>query len=200
MIHPFIALYGNSEADKASNKHLLIIVVIQQLLASLVAQTVKNLPAMWEMPFDSWVGEIVWRRDRLRTPVFMGFPGGSDNKESACNVRDLGSITGLGKSPRGGWGNPLQYSCLENPHGQRSLVGYSARGHKHLDTTEWLSTYNNFTNSTRDIARSESSDLSNLLLGMYYKKKTWGWPLDLAKIMFNTTFVITRKLSKQPEF
>ena len=43
----------------------------------------------------------------------MGFPGGLDGKESTCNA-DLGSIPGLGKSPRGGNGNPLQYSCLEN--------------------------------------------------------------------------------------
>ena len=42
--------------------------------------------------------------------------GGSDGEESACNVRDLGSIPGLGRSPGGGHGNPLQYSCLENPH------------------------------------------------------------------------------------
>ena len=45
----------------------------------------------------------------------MGFPGGSDGKESACNVGDLGSIHGLGRSPGGGHGNPLQYSYLENP-------------------------------------------------------------------------------------
>ena len=44
----------------------------------------------------------------------MGFPGGSDSKESTCNVGDLGSIPGLGRSPGGGHGNPLQYSCLEN--------------------------------------------------------------------------------------
>ena len=45
------------------------------------------------------------------------FPGGSDGKESACTVGDLGSIPGLGRSPGGGHGSPLQYSCLENPHG-----------------------------------------------------------------------------------
>ena len=45
----------------------------------------------------------------------MGFPGGSDGKESVCNVGDLGLIPGLGRSPGGGHGNPLQYSCLENP-------------------------------------------------------------------------------------
>ena len=45
----------------------------------------------------------------------MGFPGGSEVKASACNVGDLGLIRGLGRSPGEGNGNPLQYSCLENP-------------------------------------------------------------------------------------
>ena len=45
----------------------------------------------------------------------LGFPGGSDGKESACNARDLGSLPRLGRSPGEGNGNPLQYSCLENP-------------------------------------------------------------------------------------
>ena len=45
----------------------------------------------------------------------MGFPGGSEDKASACNVGDPGSIPGLGRSPGEGNGNPLQYSCLENP-------------------------------------------------------------------------------------
>jgi len=50
----------------------------------------------------------------LSTPVFLGFPSGSDSKESACNVGDLGSIPGLRRSPGGGHGNPLQYYCLVN--------------------------------------------------------------------------------------
>jgi len=70
----------------------------------------------------------------------LGFPGGSVGKESACNVGDLGSIPGLGKSPGRGHDNPLQYSCLENPHGQRSLAGCSPWGHKKSDTTELLNT------------------------------------------------------------
>ena len=73
---------------------------------------------------------------RLPTPVFLGFSGGSDGKESTCNAEDLGLITGLGKSPGEGHGNPLQYPCLENPHEQRSLVGYSTWGHKESDTNE----------------------------------------------------------------
>ena len=50
-------------------------------------------------------------------------------KESACNVVDLGLIPELGRSPGRGHGNPFQYYCLENPHRQRSLVGYSPWGH-----------------------------------------------------------------------
>ena len=44
------------------------------------------------------------------------FSGGSDSKESACNAGDVGLNSGLGRFPGGGHGNPLQYSCLENPH------------------------------------------------------------------------------------
>ena len=64
-------------------------------------------------------------------------------KETACNAgdaRDMSSIPRLGRSPGGGHGNPLQYSCLETSHGQRSLVGYNPRGGKESDMTEWLST------------------------------------------------------------
>ena len=54
--------------------------------------------------------------DELVSPhATSGFPGGSDGKESACNAADLGSIPGLGRFPGDGNGNPLQYSCLENP-------------------------------------------------------------------------------------
>ena len=54
---------------------------------------------------------------------------------NAEDTGDAGSIPGLGRSSGGGNGNPLQYSCLENPHGQRSLVGYSPWGRKESDTT-----------------------------------------------------------------
>ena len=63
----------------------------------------------------------------------MGFPGDADGRESACNARDLGLIPELGRPPGGELGNPLQYSCLENPYGQRSLIGYSPWDHKELD-------------------------------------------------------------------
>ena len=55
----------------------------------------------------------------------MGFSGGSDGKEYTCNAGDPGSIPGSERFPGGGHGNPLQYSCLENPMDKRNLVGYS---------------------------------------------------------------------------
>ena len=87
--------------------------VIPIIWASLVAQLVKNPPAMQET-FNSWVGKVCWRRDRLPTPVFLDFPGYSAGKESACSVGDRGLIPGLGRSPGEGKGYPLQYSGLEN--------------------------------------------------------------------------------------
>ena len=71
-----------------------------------------------------------------------GFLGGPDGKESACNTGDPGSIPGLGRSPEGGNGNPLQYSCLENLHGQRNLEGYVPWGHEESAMTSWLKNNN----------------------------------------------------------
>ena len=79
---------------------------------------------------------FLWKRDRLPIQVFLGFPGGSDSKQSACNVGDMGLIPGLGRSFGRGHGNPLLYSCLENPHGQRSLAGYSPWARQE---SKWLS-------------------------------------------------------------
>ena len=64
---------------------------------------------------NSWDEKIPWRREWLPTAVFLGFPGGSDSKESSCNAGDLDLIPGLERSPREGNGYYLlQYSCLEN--------------------------------------------------------------------------------------
>ena len=57
-------------------------------------------------------------------------------KNLPTNAGDLASIPRLGRSPGGGHGDPLQYSCLENPHGQRSLVGYNPWDRKESDVTE----------------------------------------------------------------
>ena len=84
----------------------------------------KNIQGVWmcRQPNKTLVGTI----DRVN---FM-------EEESAYNEGDPSLIPVLGRSPGGRHGNPLQYSCLENPHGQRSLVGYSPWGHKESDMTE----------------------------------------------------------------
>ena len=85
-----------------------------------------SLLALGFSPVSQWVRETPW----------WGFPGGSVVKSPPANAGDWNSIPGLGRSPGGGHGNPLQYFCLENSRGQRSLVGYSPRGCKESDTTE----------------------------------------------------------------
>ena len=89
---------------KAEKQKWQEVLKLKWLRASLVAQLVKNPPAMW---FDSWVGKIPWRRGRLPALVFLGFPGGSDSKESACNAGDLGSTLG--------WEGPLEEGMAAHP-------------------------------------------------------------------------------------
>ena len=91
-----------------------------------------RLPNMYKFIWE-WIGTFV---------MYQEFPGGSDSKESSCNMGDLGLIPGLGRSPAEGHGNPLLYSCLENLQGQRGLAGYSPWSSKESDMTEWLSTHN----------------------------------------------------------
>ena len=81
---------------------------------SLIAQLVKNLPAMQETLAQFLGREDPWRRNRLSTPVFLGFPCGLAGKESTCNAGDLGLTPGLGRSPGEGRGYQLRYSGLEN--------------------------------------------------------------------------------------
>ena len=73
-------------------------------MASLTAQLVKIRLQCRRPGFNPWVRKIPWRRDRLPTPGFLGFPGGSAGKESACNAGDLGWRPGfdpwVGKIPR----------------------------------------------------------------------------------------------------
>ena len=107
---------------------------------SLVAQLVKNLPAMDETPVWFLGQKDLLEKNRLPTPVFLGFPDGSDGKESACNVGNLGSIPGLG--------SPWRRERLSTPvfwpgefHGQRNLVGYSPWDCQKLNMTEQLSLF-----------------------------------------------------------
>ena len=88
---------------------------------SLVAQLLRIHLQCRRPRFNSWVRKIHWRRDRLPTPVFLGFPGGSAGRESACNAGDLGLIPGLRRSGEEK-GYPLQYSGLENGVAESNMM------------------------------------------------------------------------------
>ena len=94
-------------------------------------------------------------------PVFLGFPGGSDGTESACNAGDLSLIPGSGRSPEEGNGKPLQYSCLENSM-DRGALRATVHGGRESDMTEQLSL------SRIEDERKESRKLNR----SYHKRST----------------------------
>ena len=95
-----------------------------------------------------------------------GFLGGSNGKGSACSAGDLGLIPRLGRSPGGGHGNPLQYSCLDNLLEQRRLTGFSPCSHKESDTTEQLSTAH--TGREAGLGREKRRMRISMVLDMLY--------------------------------
>ena len=84
------------------------------------------------------MGKIHWRRDGLLTPVFLGFPGSSDSKDSTCNAGDLGSIPGSRRSPGEENSYPLQYSGLKNSTDRRA---WQAIVHGVEKSRTWLSDF-----------------------------------------------------------
>ena len=101
------AIYGVSQSrtqlkrlSSSSSSMSYLYYLLNILLASLVAQLIKNLLAMQETPVGFLGWKVPWRREKLPIPIFLGFPGGADGKESTCNAGDLGLISGLvGKIP-----------------------------------------------------------------------------------------------------
>ena len=137
----------------------------------------KEKPASRPMSFWKEMLSLVF----INYLSILGFPGGSDGKESACNARDLGSIPGLGRSSGGGHGNPLQYSCLQNPHGQRSLAGYSPWDCQESDMTEWLSTQH------KPLLKQEARGQ-----GTTFKRMTW-----LLRLWRNWLKLIRPKMAEE---
>ena len=90
------------------------------------------------LPVGTWKKSARVPLSELYSPQ-PGFPGGSVVKNLSANAGDTGSISRLGRSPGGGNGNPLQYSCQENPMERRAQWATVCGVAKELDTTEWLS-------------------------------------------------------------
>ena len=132
--------------------------------ASLVAQLVKN---PW---FNCWVRKILWRRERLPTTVFLGFPGGSEGKESACNMVDLSVIPGLERATsRRAW-QPTLIILPGESHGQRSLLGYSPCSRNNLRHTD----------NTTFMAESEE-ELKSLLIKVKEESEKVSLNLNIQK-------------------
>ena len=131
----------------------------------------------WANPFSLWVSvsPIIIYGCHGHT---LGFPDGSAGKESSCNAGDESSIPESERSPGGGNGNLLRCSCLENPHGQRNLAGYSPKCCKDLDMTEWLSTH----------TQHMGIDLTRLV--SICKREDWAtpkWPMEFCQLPKSST-------------
>ena len=109
--------------DKYTSMELLGGMTVTCLVLYESAQLFSRVPTLFLIPVNNVYGAS--QVEVVKNP-----------SASAGDIRDTGSIPGLERSPRGGNGCWLQYSCLEFSHGQRSLVGYKSQGCKDLDTTE----------------------------------------------------------------
>ena len=121
--------------------HMLFLLLDSSSLpgASLVTLNSALNPILlpWDpSPDRAWLlyPALSWRL--LLSPEVLRFPGGPDGKEPACDAGDLGSLTGMRRSPGGGQGNPLQCSCLENPMDRGAWRAAVHGGRKESDTTE----------------------------------------------------------------
>ena len=95
----FLGIMGCRKPTPWLNHGILFAFLLKVKRASLIAQLVKNPPAMEKTPVRFLCWEVPWRRDRLPTPVFLSFPCGSAGKESVCNCRRPGFNPCVGKIP-----------------------------------------------------------------------------------------------------
>ena len=144
-------------------------------------QTISNL----------W-GNSLFQNGITRTLAFIdGLPWWLSGKESFYDTEDAGdpdSIPGLGRSPGGGHGNAFQYSCLENPHGQSSLVGYSPWGRKDSYMTEKLSTAHNI----KPMCQSRFRNMYLIVNWQVYLTLTWHSPYQEVILKVWISNAITR--------
>ena len=158
---------------------------LQYFWASLVAQMINNLPAMWENWVHPWVRKISWRRVWQPTPIFL-------HRESPW-IEEPGELKSMVLQKVGhDWANKhtciVQLSVLwsflfvQTPNGQRSLVGYSPWGHKESDITEWLSTaqYNSQPKNSFNLKQTNKNSLGSLISGVCFHSMG---PRDASKNM-----------------
>ena len=125
------------------------------------------------------------------------FPGGASGKESACNTGDAGSIPGSGRSPEGGHGNPLQYSCLENPMDRGAWWAIVHGVTKSWTLLKWLSMMHTLFSEMFNVA-----DLIHFYFIVCFIKirtfsyRTTVWWLKIRKLNVDATLIICRSFSR----
>ena len=110
----------------------------------------------------------------------MGFPGGSDSKESACNVGDLDSIPWFGRSPGRGYGNTLQYSCQRIPMDRGAWQDTIQGGSKEMDTSKQLSTQTNVHKILNNTLQNERLNYMLILMSI------------LADVLCNNIYILNK--------
>ena len=127
-----------------------------EIMLSALQSCVENAMRWWSQQIDqlTLIPSLLPLRNRNSSGI-LNLSGGSDSQESTCSAGDLGLIPGLGRSPGGGKGYPLHYSCLENPHGQRSL---GAAVHGVTKSRTWLATKHSTADNLSEISKWPSSD------------------------------------------
>ena len=143
-----------------------------------------------------WAAQVSW--GWLATDQQKNFPGGSGSKASAYDVGDMGSIPGSGRSPGEGNGNPLQYSCPEKSHGQRSLVGYSPWDGKELDMTEQLHSLTHRT-SWLGVSHLSAGQSGHVLISVTEEKEQEGKNISaIAGFAFTIAFLTKASHMTEP--
>ena len=125
----------------------------------------------------------------------MGFPGDSDGNESSCSVGDPGLIPGLGRSPRKGNSNPLQYSCLKNPMkggAWQSIVHVVAKGQT------WLSDFTFFLSMLHDISFHKSKNTRTYYMLYNHSQTTYPRVLIVYKALFLAAFLVAQTVKNPP--
>ena len=125
---------GSKGGEDAAGAAAYVLAPVPTQLFHFLSLSMSHNSALPLPPFDSWIGKICWRRDRL--PRFLGFPCGSAGEESACNAGDLGLIPKVGKIP---WRRERLPTPVFWPREFRGL--YSPWSRKESDTTEPLSPF-----------------------------------------------------------
>ena len=148
--------------------------------------------------FHSWFGRFPWRRERLPTPVFLGFLCGSAGKESTCNAGDLGSIPGLGRSPGEGKGYSLVIANTLFQQHKRRIYKWTSPDGQYQNQIDYILCSQRWKSSLQSAKTDCGSDHELLIAKFSLKlRKVWKstrpFRYDLNQIPYKYTVEVTNR-------